>query len=64
MKIDAHVPVHTPSNIALVKLRMVSPPRITMQRSTSTVLTDVMMVRVRVLLSDLLNTSRKTSSLS
>ena len=56
----ASVPMITPKSIANVKLRMASPPRMKMQRSTSKVEADVMMVRLRVVLIDWLMVVKKS----
>ena len=54
-KIDEQVPKMTPRIIANEKLRMLSPPRMKMQRSTMRVVTEVLMVRARVWFSESLN---------
>ena len=51
-KSDEQVPYTTPRIIANEKLRMLSPPRKKIQRSTTSVLTEVLMVRARVVLSE------------
>ena len=60
MKIEHRVPMMTPRIMAKTKLRMVSPPRMKMQMSTSSVDTEVMMVRPRVELIDLLMVTPKS----
>lgn len=57
MKIEDNVPKITPSNIANEKLRVLSPPKQKIQSSTMSVESDVLMVRARVSLSDLLKRS-------
>ena len=55
MNIEVSVPMQTPRIIAKAKLRMLAPPNTKMKISTMSVLTEVLMVRVRVALSDWLN---------
>ena len=55
MKIDDRVPKITPSIIANEKLRMLSPPRMKIQSSTMSVVTEVLMVRASVWFSESLN---------
>ena len=50
MKIDDNVPNTTPRIIANEKLRMLSPPRMKIQSNTINVLTEVLIVRERVVL--------------
>ena len=57
-KMDESVPKMTPRIIAKAKERMLSPPRKKMQRSTKRVVSDVMMVRHKVLFKDSLNRRR------
>lgn len=54
-KSEQNVPTITPKIIANVKLRIVSPPRMKIQRSTSNVENDVMNVRLNVVFNALLN---------
>ena len=55
MKMEEQVPKTTPRIIANEKLRMLSPPRMKMQRSTINVVTEVFMVRAKVWFSESLN---------
>lgn len=57
---DANVPMITPSSIANVKLRIVSPPRMKIHNNTSNVLVEVIVVRANVLFSEWLNVSNKS----
>ena len=54
-KMEESVPKITPSIIAKANERTLSPPRKKMQSSTSKVVSEVINVRVNVLLSDSLN---------
>lgn len=56
-KSDDNVPNTTPRIIANEKLRMLSPPSTKIQSNTIMVLTDVLIVRANVVLSDVLNRS-------
>lgn len=56
----ARVPVITPNNIANVKLRMDSPPRMKIHNSTNKVEPEVMMVRLNVVLMDWLTRVKKS----
>ena len=55
MKIEEQVPKITPRIIANEKLRMLSPPRMKIHRSTINVVTEVLMVRAKVWFSESLN---------
>lgn len=59
MNIELNVPIMTPIIIANEKLRMLSPPRMKMARSTISVDTDVLTVRARVSLMELLKLSSR-----
>lgn len=50
----------TPKSIANVKLRIASPPRMKMQRSTNSVEADVMIVRLRVVLMERFKVVKKS----
>ena len=52
MKMDERVPKMTPRIMAKENERMLSPPRKKMVSSTTSVVTDVLMVRARVWFSD------------
>ena len=54
------VPVITPNSIAKMNERIESAPRMKMQSSTSSVEAEVMIVRPRVLLSDLFTSVKKS----
>ena len=54
-KIDESVPMTTPRIMAKENERMASPPKKKMQRSTKSVVNEVMIVRVSVLLIESLN---------
>ena len=55
MKMDDRVPNTTPSIMANENERIESPPRMKIQSSTISVVTDVLMVRARVWFSESLN---------
>lgn len=57
MNNEESVPKITPRIIANEKLRILSPPRTKIQSSTIKVLTEVFIVRAKVVLSDSLNNS-------
>lgn len=57
MNNEERVPNTTPKIIANEKLRILSPPRMKIQRSTIKVLSEVFIVRDKVVLSDSLNKS-------
>lgn len=57
MNNEESVPNITPRIIANEKLRILSPPRTNIQSSTIKVLTEVFIVRAKVVLSDSLNNS-------
>ena len=60
MKMVARVPTTTPKSMAKMKERMESPPRMKMQSSTRKVDAEVITVRPRVELSDLLISEPKS----
>ena len=57
MNNEESVPNTTPRIIANEKLRMLSPPRMKIQSNTINVLTDVLIVRERVVFNERLNNS-------
>ena len=58
MNNEESVPNTTPRIIANEKLRMLSPPRTKIQSNTINVLTEVLIVRARVVFNERLNNSR------
>ena len=58
MNNEESVPNTTPRIIANEKLRMLSPPRMKIQSNTINVLTEVLIVRARVVFNERLNNSR------